>query len=69
MSRARPGAALTDAEMLAALIGGAISDLEMFAAPSPNDVLEEVVAKLRFVKRKLIDQIPEGIDHGQEMAE
>ena len=53
MRKPRPGAALTDDERLAALLGDQIDFLESFQTPHPHQGIEDVLGALRFIRDTL----------------
>ena len=53
MTRARPGPELLDEERWAALLGDAISRLEQYQAPQPNNGIEAAIETLRFVRAQI----------------
>ena len=51
----RPGIPLCDAEVLAAAIGDVIDALESFQTPVAHPGLDDALATVRFVHRRLVE--------------
>ena len=69
ISLTRPGIPLHEDEVLAAILGDAVDGLESFQVPTPHPGIEDILQQIKYVRRELIERIPEEIKHGQEVGE